>query len=153
EPFFDAYDCMDATDKTVVTRAYVNFAKAIAAYEATLISRDSAFDRFVAAGPESALISDEAKRGARLFVGKAACFECHNSPLFSDNRFHNVGVPQEGAAVPTEADCVAGAVCDCVAGTNCLPWGAWDGLKKLSSNGFTRVGPFSDATSDTSRQA
>jgi cytochrome c peroxidase len=130
----------------------VNFAKAIAAYEATLISRDSAFDRFAAEGPDSTLISDAAKRGARLFVGKASCYECHNTPLLSDDQFHNIGVPQVGAAVPTEADCVAGAVCDCVAGTNCLPWGAWDGLKKLSSNAFKRTGAFSDAPTDTSHQ-
>ncbi|HEY8208937.1 MAG TPA: hypothetical protein VIG99_15710, partial [Myxococcaceae bacterium] len=152
EPFFDAYDCMDPADQAMVTRTYVNFAKAIAAYESRLISRDSAFDRFVEAGPGSTLISDAARRGARLFVGKAACYECHNTPLFSDSQFHNVGVPQVGAAVPTEADCVAGAVCDCVAGTNCLPWGAWDGLKKLKSNGFRRDGPFSDAPTDTSHQ-
>jgi cytochrome c peroxidase len=152
EPFSDAFDCMDATDKTTVNRVYVNFAKAIAAYEATLISRDSDFDRWVTAGPESGLISDAAKRGARLFVGKAACFECHNTPLFSDSDFHNVGVPQVGAAVPTESDCVAGAVCDCVAGTNCLPWGAWDGLKKLNANGFKRTSAFSDSPTDTSHQ-
>jgi len=152
EPFLDAYDCMDAADKATVTRAYVNFAKAIAAYESTLISRDADFDRWVAAGPESDLLSDAAKRGARLFVGKAACFECHDTPLFSDGAFHNIGVPQVGAAVPTEADCVVGSVCDCVAGANCLPWGAWDGFKKLNANGFKRTSAFSDAPTDTSHQ-
>jgi cytochrome c peroxidase len=152
EPFSDAYDCMDANDKATVTRVYVNFAKAIAAYESLLISRNSAFDQWAKAGPDSNKISDAAKRGARLFVGKAACYECHNSGLLSDGEFHNVGVPQVGAAVPTVADCVAGSVCDCVAGNNCLPWGAWDGLKKLNANGFKRTSAFSDSPTDTSHQ-
>lgn len=151
EPFGDAYDCMDGTDARAVTRVYVNFAKAIAAYEYNLISKNSAFDKFMNGGPS---ISDTALRGAKLFVGKASCIECHSGPMLSDNQFHNIGVPQAGEAVPTEADCVAGANCDCVIGRNCLPWGFYDGLKKLQGgNTFRRDGPYSDDTTDTSRKA
>jgi cytochrome c peroxidase len=153
EPFFDAYDCMDPADQKAATRVLVNFAKAIAAYEQRLVSRDSAFDRFVAAGPKSDLLTPAQQRGARLFVGKAACVECHSTPLFSDNEFHNVGVPQEGAQVPTEADCPAGGKCDCVAGKNCLPWGALDGLAKLRTNGFRRDSEWSDDPTDASRKS
>src|SRR5690606_11069544 len=74
--------------------------KAIAAYERLLISDDAPFDRFVA-GDESA-ISAAAKRGLRLFIGKAACVDCHSGPTFTDNEFYNTGVPQEGPNVPEE---------------------------------------------------
>jgi cytochrome c peroxidase len=40
---------------------------------------------------------DEATiRGMALFKGKARCILCHNGPNFTDNQFHNLGVPQEG---------------------------------------------------------
>lgn len=153
EPFSDAFDCMDANDQKAITRIYVNFAKSIAAYEYKLISRNSNFDKWVNEGPDSTSLSPAARRGARLFVGKAGCIDCHNTPFLSDNGFHNIGVPQTGTAVPTEADCVAGsAVCDCVNGKACLPWGGYDGIKKLQGNGFRRTSTWSDDPTDTSRQ-
>ena len=33
------------------------------------------------------------KRGLKLFIGKAACSDCHNGPTFTDNQFHNIGAP------------------------------------------------------------
>lgn len=69
-------------------------ARAIAAFERTLISTNSPFDRHVA-GDKTAL-SDSAKRGLELFQGKARCVLCHNGPNFTDNKFHNIGVPQTG---------------------------------------------------------
>jgi len=168
EPFADAWDCMDSNDQATVNRIFVNFGKAVAAYEAKMVSRNSAFDKWVAAGADSNLISPRAQQGAKLFVGKAACSDCHNTSLFSDNGFHDIGVPQTGAGVPTEAECPAGGVCDCVetpAGTdadgnpvpakaakNCLPWGARDGIAKLSKNPFLRTSDWSDDPTDTSRQ-
>ena len=168
EPFGDAWDCMDPDDQAIVTRIFVDYGKAVAAYEAQLISRDSPFDRYVAAGPDSGLISPQAEQGAKLFVGKAACSDCHNTPLLSDNRFHDIGVPQLGPGVPTEAECPAGGVCDCVetpatvdgagntvpakAAKNCLPWGGRDGIAKLAKNPFLRTSAWSDDPADTSRQ-
>jgi cytochrome c peroxidase len=151
EPFRDAYDCMTDADKDAVTRVFVNFAKAIAAYEYTLVSRNSLFDQFMAEGPRSTKLSPAAQRGARLFVGKADCIECHSSPLFSNDEFENIGVPQVGAGVPTEADCPENGVCDCINGKNCLPWGAWDGLQKLKTNPFRRDSKWSDDSTDDSR--
>ena len=86
--------------KAMVTRILVNWAKAIAAYEYKLNSLDSDFDKFVAEGPGSGLISAAAKRGARLFVGKGGCVDCHLGPQFTDDQFHNIGVPQAGLTVP-----------------------------------------------------
>src|SRR4029079_2922999 len=122
-------------NQQAVTRVFVNWAKAIAAYERTLISTDSAFDRFVRDGPSSTWISPAAKRGLRLFVGKASCVDGHNGGMLSDGLFHDIGVPQVGDHVPTVADCPSfNTRCDCTPGdekANCLPSGAWGGLKKL----------------------
>ena len=68
--------------------------KALAAFERTLISKDSAFDRWVR-GEEDAL-SPQAKRGLDLFTGKADCTACHKGPNFSDDKFHNIGIPGSG---------------------------------------------------------
>jgi cytochrome c peroxidase len=154
EPFGDAWDCMAAADKTLINRVFANFAKSIATYEYKLISRNSDFDKFMGEGPKSALLSDAAKRGAALFVGKASCVECHSTSFFSDNGFHNVGVPQVGAAVPTEMDCPENnGPCDCVKGVSCLPWGVWDGIKKLKGQTTSRRDQsLSDDTTDITRK-
>jgi cytochrome c peroxidase len=147
EPFADAYDCMATEDKQAIDRAYSNVAKAIAAYEWKLTSRDSAFDRFVH-DPKAAPLPAAAQRGLKLFVGRASCIDCHNSPLFSDNAFHNIGVPQQGESVPTEGDCTKGnARCDCVTegSSTCMPWGASFGLASLrDKKAFRRDGAYSD---------
>ncbi len=70
-------------------------AKAIAAFERTVISGNSPFDRWRYGGEPDAL--DEAqKRGFEVFVGKGRCVSCHvieqTQALFTDNRFHNIGV-------------------------------------------------------------
>jgi len=155
EPFGDAFDCMTADDQQVVNQVFANWGKAIAAYEATLVSADSAFDRFVKDGPGSGWISTAAEHGARLFVGKASCIDCHNTPLLSDGRFHDIAVPQAGNYVPTVDDCPPGsAVCDCTPGDEsrtCEPSGAWAGALRLtaaSARTFRRDGPFSDAPGD-----
>ena len=74
-------------DKTVTTD---RMAKALATFERTIISKDSAFDRFLK-GDRQAL-SDDALWGMHLFRTKARCINCHNTPLFSDNRFRSNGL-------------------------------------------------------------
>lgn len=139
----DAFNCMSAGDKELVTRTQVNFGKAIEAYERTLLGGNSAFDRFVREGAGSTAISPAAKRGARLFVGKASCIDCHNGYLLSDGDFHDIGVPQTGDHVPTVGDCPHGSArCDCTPGaetSSCAPSGAWAGWKKLVEDGVEKV--------------
>jgi cytochrome c peroxidase len=65
-------------------------AEAIAAYEATLLSGDSRWDRHEA-GDGSALGALEA-RGRELFFGRAECAQCHLGPNLTDGLFHNLGV-------------------------------------------------------------
>ena len=100
KPGDEAFDRMPAADQIVVNRMFANFGKAIAAYERLLVSRGAPFDRYVAGDRDA--IGLAAKRGLRLFIGKAGCVDCHNTPTFSDDRFHNIGVPQEGPHAPEE---------------------------------------------------
>lgn len=69
-------------------------AEAIASYERTVLSTNSAFDKYVL-GDQKAM-DEAAVRGLALFKGKARCILCHNGPNFTDNQFHNLGVPQVG---------------------------------------------------------
>jgi cytochrome c peroxidase len=73
---------------------YDNMTKAIAAYERTQIGFDSPFDHFMA-GDENA-ITPQQKRGWAIFNGQGRCMSCHGwnptRPLFTDDRFHNIGV-------------------------------------------------------------
>lgn len=71
-----------------------NIAKAIAAYQRTLVARDSPFQRYV--GGDKSALTPAAMRGFELFRGKAACTTCHTPPLLTDNGFHDIGTPQVG---------------------------------------------------------
>ena len=73
-----------------------NVGMAIAAFERTIVTGDSAFDRYVK-GDKKAL-TDQEKRGLVLYVSKAACTQCHAGPNFTDNSFHSLGLPQAGPA-------------------------------------------------------
>lgn len=79
--------------------------QALASFLRTLRSGDSAFDR--AMDGDAKALSEAAKQGQQLFLGKAGCVTCHVPPLFSDRIFHNVGIgmnaekPDVGAAKPT----------------------------------------------------
>ncbi len=66
-------------------------ARALAAFERTLVTRNAPFDRYVK-GDKDAL-SAAAVRGLALFQGKARCVVCHNGPNFTDGQFHNLGLP------------------------------------------------------------
>ncbi|CAL2080669.1 Cytochrome c peroxidase [Tenacibaculum sp. 190524A02b] len=65
-------------------------AKAIAAFERTLIAPNSRFDQY-ARGDESALTEEEI-RGFNAF-NQANCTACHSGPMFSDFKLHDIGVP------------------------------------------------------------
>jgi cytochrome c peroxidase len=79
--------------------------RALASYERTLVTGDSAFDRWHFGGDEDA-IDSAARRGFELFRGKAGCTSCHtvarDFALFSDGDFHNTGVGAATAAAPSD---------------------------------------------------
>jgi cytochrome c peroxidase len=74
--------------------------QALAAWQRTLLSGGSPFDRWYFGGDEGAL-SPAAKRGFFLFAGSAGCATCHRldrkSALFTDHDFHNTGVAYQSS--------------------------------------------------------
>jgi cytochrome c peroxidase len=73
---------------------YDDLVRAIAAYERTQSAFDAPFDRFMAG--DDAALTPQQKAGWALFNGKGRCMSCHGwnptRPLFTDDRFHNIGV-------------------------------------------------------------
>ncbi|WCM29449.1 cytochrome-c peroxidase [Sphingomonas sp. QA11] len=67
-------------------------AKALAAFERTLISFDSPYDRWQHG--DATAMPAQAAAGRRLFV--ANCAACHSGPLLSDGAFHRIIPPAPG---------------------------------------------------------
>ncbi|WFP60386.1 cytochrome c peroxidase [Mesorhizobium sp. WSM4904] len=94
-----AWNAMPAGQQEDVNRVFANIGKAIAAFERSIEPEQTRFDRFAidlatGAKPQGdASFSAEEILGLKLFVGKANCVTCHNGPRFTDNAFHNTGVP------------------------------------------------------------
>ncbi len=108
--------------------AAVDAAKALAAFQETLASGRSPFDRFrdaLAAGGRAAPYPADALRGLRLFVGRGNCSVCHLGPAFTNGEFDDVGVGyfvERGRVDP----------------------GRIAGIDRLRASPFTRLGPWSD---------
>ena len=69
-------------------------AKAIAAFERSIVGGRSRFDQFMKGNSKA--LSDEAVLGLDLFRGKARCMNCHGGPNFTDNTFHDLGLSYYG---------------------------------------------------------
>jgi cytochrome c peroxidase len=117
-------------------RILVDLAKALAAFQATLVTPRTSFDDF-----RDALVADDAartaryppsaQRGLKLFIGKGGCNACHLGPLFSNGEFGDIGVPF--FVRPGEVD----------------P-GRFGGIERLLSSPFNRLGKYSDDASGRS---
>jgi cytochrome c peroxidase len=110
-----------------VDRAFANVGKAIAAFERTITPARTAFDDYADAigrGEASGALTEQQVAGLGLFIGKGKCLDCHNGPLFTDNDFHNIGVPGSSDA------------------------GRVEGVAKVQADPFNCLGRFSDATPD-----
>ena len=123
---------MPADDETLA----VNLAKALAAYQVTLVSPRSAFDDFrdaLARGDWQAAgrYPMAAQRGLRLFIGAGRCSVCHSGAQFSNGEFADIGMR---FFVPGGVD----------------P-GRHGGLKKLMTSRLTRLGTYNDAGADDPR--
>ena len=72
-----------------------NVAVALSAYQRSLVSGGSAYDRWYYESEADAM-GPSAQRGYQLFAGQAQCWQCHQiagpGVLFNDNLFHNTGV-------------------------------------------------------------
>lgn len=77
------------TDRPEINDAWY----AIAAFEREMLTqKDNPLDRYLK-GDKSAL-SAKAVKGKQLFEGKGNCLSCHNGPMLTDQKFHNLGVPR-----------------------------------------------------------
>ncbi len=69
--------------------------QAIAAFERTVVSGNSPFDRYQYGGDKSAM-TEQQVRGLGVFLDEGRCVSCHvienDQALFTDNRFHNIGI-------------------------------------------------------------
>lgn len=91
--YVSAFKSVFGASSDAVTMAEVT--QAIAAFERTQVAGDSPFDRwFFGRDPEA--LTPAQKRGYALFVNEGRCVSCHlieqTTALFTDNRFHNIGV-------------------------------------------------------------
>lgn len=126
-----SWEQMAPADREAVTRIYANMGKAIAAYERRIMPGPTRFDAYVEAllkGDQetlkTALTPDEVA-GLKLFIGKGNCTDCHNGPLFTNNDFHNTGVPA-AADLPEDT-------------------GRALGVKQVLEDEFNCLSPYSDA--------
>jgi cytochrome c peroxidase len=126
-----AWDAMSVEDQETVTRIFVNMGKAIAAYERRIMPAPARFDAYVQALLDAdeetmkATLTPDEVAGLRLFIGKAECLQCHNGPLFTDNHFHNTGIPA-APDLPEDRGRITGAL-------------------KVLADEFNCLGPYSDA--------
>jgi cytochrome c peroxidase len=118
------WKAMVQTDRDIINTIMANVGKAIEAYERKLVSRNAPIDKYIE-GDRTALTPAQ-KRGLRLFIGKAACVDCHSGPVFTDNKFHNTGVPQAGINAPVTDN------------------GRFDEIPKTLSNDFNTASKYSD---------
>jgi cytochrome c peroxidase len=107
----------------------VNVSKALAAYQSTLVSPRTEFDKFrdalVRGDAAAARYAPEAQRGLKLFVGQGRCFLCHTGPAFTNGEFGDIGRPFFTAAGADP--------------------GRWGGLQQLLASPYNRLGAYSDA--------
>lgn len=109
-----AWEAMPPEDQEAVTRVYANMGKAIAAYERLIMPGQARFDAYVQAlnagktNQAASILTSNEVAGLRLFIGKGNCTQCHNGPLFTDNHFHNTGVPSV-ASLPEDMGRAQGA--------------------------------------------
>lgn len=91
--YYRAFNQVFDVERDDITMSHVM--KAIAAFERTVISGNSPFDRWYFAGEEDA-ISEQAKRGFDVFLADGRCVSCHtieqDHALFTDHKFHNIGI-------------------------------------------------------------
>ena len=113
-------------------RLLVDAAKALAAFQTTLVTPRTPFDAFrdaLVAGDRTAAARYPlaAQRGLRLFVGSANCNACHFGPRFTNGEFGDVGIPF--FVRPGEVDS-----------------GRLGGLARLAASPFNLLGSHSDDT-------
>lgn len=125
-----AWDRMRESSRDTVNRIFANLGKSLAAYQSKLTDGSSTFDRFVGGltddgSASTAPLNESEMRGLRLFIGRAGCIRCHSGPMFTDEEFHNIGVPPRDGKMPRDP-------------------GRYRGVELLKASPFSASGMFSD---------
>lgn len=110
--------------------AFVNLGKALAAFQETLVSGRTPFDDFRDAVARNDAVAAsrypaDARRGLRLFVGKAQCNVCHIGPRFTNDEFDKVGIAVRSADGQYD-------------------WGRYDGIKAMLASRFNLRSRYND---------
>ena len=63
---------------------------ALSAYIRTIVPNEAPWQEWLRGNRDA--LTDEQKRGAQLFFGKAGCYRCHNGPALNGNDFYALGV-------------------------------------------------------------
>jgi cytochrome c peroxidase len=116
-----------ATDDEAVL---VGIGKALAAFQETLDSAPTPFDKFRDALARGERItpwsySDAAQRGLKIFIGKGACNTCHSGPIFTNGEFHDNGFSTLDAPGRTDP-------------------GRLEGIERVRESRFNLLGPYND---------
>lgn len=90
QPGEAAFDTLPMAQREAVNRVFVLILKCLAAYERRLVSALAPFDRYVAG--EADALSPAAQRGFQHFL-RLECDNCHHTPLFANQQFHNLALP------------------------------------------------------------
>jgi cytochrome c peroxidase len=105
KPGTAAFDGMAEADKAAVNRAYANVGKALEAYMRKLAAGRAPFDDFMM-GSEGSL-TPAARRGMVAFTAYG-CQSCHSGPTFTDEQFHQLGLPAAPGHAPDPGRAGAG---------------------------------------------
>jgi len=117
----------------------VNIAKALAAFQETIVTPRTTFDEYRDAlvdkdSDAAKLYPPSARRGLKLFAGSASCASCHFGGGFSNGEFANIGRSHFTSDKRVDP-------------------GRFGGLEKLKASDFNRLGKFSDEARDSAEKA
>ncbi|MCR9087606.1 MAG: FG-GAP-like repeat-containing protein [Rhodobacteraceae bacterium] len=104
-PRFEAAFGMGVGPTATDAITFPNIQKALSAYQSSKLTVDAPWFDYVRGAADA--LNPEAKEGARLFFaapgdGGAGCVHCHAPPLFTDEGFHNIAVPQFGRGIQAD---------------------------------------------------
>jgi cytochrome c peroxidase len=117
----------------------VDAAKALAAFQETLVTGRTPFDDFreaLARGDRKAAARypESAQRGLRIFIGKGRCSLCHFGPSFTNGEFEEIGIPH-------------------YIRSGGIDWGRAQGIKMMQASRFNRLRGYSDDRSGVSAES
>jgi cytochrome c peroxidase len=115
---------------------FVGVGKALAAFQETLVSGRTPFDRFrdALAGVERPSLGDysePAQRGLKIFIGKGGCTSCHSGPNFTGGEFFRTGLSKFAPRGQPDP-------------------GRQAGIGRLMESRFNLLGPYNDDKTGTS---